>query len=100
MNVLQIYLCVYSEINKSILETKSNYENYLFKAALRTGFFEFQAKRDKYREMETLGMHRDLVIKFIETQALLMAPICPHIAEHIWILLGKVILTVVSKMTA
>ncbi|KAK0056665.1 leucine--tRNA ligase cytoplasmic [Biomphalaria pfeifferi] len=78
-----------SEINKSILETKSNYENYLFKAALRTGFFEFQAKRDKYREMETLGMHRDLVIKFIETQALVMAPICPHIAEHIWILLGK-----------
>ncbi|XP_059177006.1 leucine--tRNA ligase, cytoplasmic-like [Physella acuta] len=78
-----------SEINKSIMETKANYDSYLFKAALRTGFFEFQAKRDKYREVETQGMHRDLVFRFIEVQALLMAPICPHIAEHIWGLLGK-----------
>ncbi|CAL1544522.1 unnamed protein product [Lymnaea stagnalis] len=78
-----------SEINKSILETKVHYEGYLFKAALRTSFFEFQAKRDMYREIETQGMHKDLVLRFIETQALLMAPICPHVAEHIWGLLGK-----------
>ncbi|RUS86732.1 hypothetical protein EGW08_005522 [Elysia chlorotica] len=78
-----------SEINKAVEETKAHYENYLFKAALRTGFFEFQAKRDKYREFELQGMHHDLVFRFIEIQTLLMAPICPHMAEYVWGLLGK-----------
>ncbi|XP_067663552.1 leucine--tRNA ligase, cytoplasmic-like [Haliotis asinina] len=78
-----------SEINKSIAETKTNYDNYLFKDALRTGFFEFQAIRDKYREVEMEGMHRDLVLRFIEVQVLMLAPLCPHISEHIWGLLGK-----------
>lgn len=63
----------------------------LFKEALRTGFFEMQACRDKYRELNSNAeMHIDLVLKFIEIQALLMSPICPHVAEHIWGLLGKV----------
>nr|KAG5701780.1 hypothetical protein BaRGS_000770 [Batillaria attramentaria] len=73
-----------SEINKTIVETQAHYEAFLFKEALRTGFFEFQGKRDKYREVETEGMHHDLVFRFIEVQALLMTPICPHMAEHIW----------------
>jgi leucyl-tRNA synthetase len=29
-------------------------------------------------------MHRDLVDRFIRTQALLVAPIAPHYAEHVW----------------
>jgi leucyl-tRNA synthetase len=33
-------------------------------------------------------MHVDLVLEFIKRQALLMAPICPHVAEHVWELLG------------
>ena len=36
-----------SEINKAVEETKAQYENYLFKAALRTGFFEFQVRDSK-----------------------------------------------------
>lgn len=36
----------------------------LFKEALRTGFFEFQATRDKYRELSLLdGMHVDLILR-------------------------------------
>ena len=50
----------------------------------------FQAKRDRYREMSMKGVHVDLIFRFIELQALLMCPICPHIAEYIWGLLGKV----------
>jgi leucyl-tRNA synthetase len=74
-----------------IQETDDNYQKMLFKEALRTGFFELQASRDKYRELTLMkGMHRDLVIRFIEVQALLLSPICPHVAEHVWELLGKV----------
>ncbi|CAG2062926.1 unnamed protein product, partial [Timema podura] len=60
------------------------------KEALKAGFFELQAVRDKYRELSLLsGMHRELIDRFLEVQALLLAPICPHVAEHVWTLLGK-----------
>lgn len=50
----------------------------------------FQAAKDKYRELAIEGMHRDLVFQFIERQTLLLAPICPHLCEYTWGLLGKV----------
>lgn len=49
-----------------------------------------QAAKDKYRELAIEGMHRDLVFQFIERQTLLLAPICPHLCEYTWGLLGKV----------
>ncbi|KAK2170434.1 hypothetical protein LSH36_3g30089 [Paralvinella palmiformis] len=78
-----------AEMNKGIQETWENYEKMMFKEALRTGFYEYQAARDKYREMEVEGMHHDLVFRFIESQTLMLSPICPHICEHVWQLLGK-----------
>lgn len=79
-----------ADMNHGIKVTKEHYDQMMFKEALRTGFFEFQAARDKYRELCVLkGMHRDLVLRFIETQAVILSPICPHICEHIWSLLGK-----------
>lgn len=63
--------------------------------ALKEGFYEFQAARDSYREACTaanIGMHKDLVFRFVEWQALIITPIAPHWAEYIWQeLLGKVI---------
>ena len=61
----------------------------LFSEALRTGFFEYQALRDTYREVTMGDMNQTLIRKFIETQAVILSPICPHVAEHIWSLLGK-----------
>lgn len=77
---------------KKAIETDANYTKMLFKEALRSGFFELQAARDKYRELCAEDtMHRDLVLQYIRMQALLMAPICPHVAEHVWQLIGNVI---------
>ncbi|KAM5299815.1 leucine--tRNA ligase, cytoplasmic isoform 2-T2 [Ctenodactylus gundi] len=78
-----------SEMNAGITKTEQNYEKMMFKEALKTGFFEFQASKDKYRELAVEGMHRELVFRFIEVQTLLLAPFCPHLCEHVWILLGK-----------
>lgn len=36
-------------------------------------------------------MHEELVRRFVQTQALLLAPICPHVAEQIWKLTGHVL---------
>ncbi|KAK3795418.1 hypothetical protein RRG08_031765 [Elysia crispata] len=78
-----------SEINNTNRETRRHYQKYLYKAAVRTGFFDFQSKLSQYREAEPRGMHHDLVFRFIEIQVLLISPICPHMAEYIWGLLGK-----------
>lgn len=88
-----------SEINLKIKETGEFYEKMLFKEALRTGFFELQAVRDKYRELTVLeGMNADLILHFIEVQAVLLSPICPHVAEHVWELLGKVELILMQDL--
>ena len=34
-------------------------------------------------------MRKDLVIQFIEWQAIVLSPICPHVSEHLWALMGK-----------
>lgn len=78
-----------SEINQKIEQTNNYFDKFLFKEALRTGFFELQAARDKYRELSLDGMHLDLIMHFIEVQALLLSPICPHITEFVWTLIGK-----------
>lgn len=78
-----------NEMNRAINETKENYERMLFKEAIRTGFYEYQAIRDRYREFSLDGMNPKLVKRFIETQALILAPVCPHVAEQVWLILGK-----------
>lgn len=81
-----------NEMNKLMMATDENYNKMLFREALRTGFFEMQQARDKYREL-TLnenGMHAKLIMQFIEWQALALAPICPHVSEFLWMdLLNK-----------
>ncbi|KAJ1558521.1 cytosolic leucyl tRNA synthetase, partial [Nowakowskiella sp. JEL0078] len=86
------------EMNRVIQETKSAYEETLYRKALATGFYDLQNVRNEYRKnvtgqglvvlpgqtTEFDGLHRDLVLRFIEVQALLITPICPHFAEFVW----------------
>lgn len=79
-----------SEMNLKTKQTEEFYDKMMFKDALRACFFELQTARDKYRELcGAAGMHVDLVFEYIRLQALLLSPICPHVAEHIWTLLGN-----------
>lgn len=74
-----------SEMDRLIEESKQNYERMMFKEAVRTSFFEYQAIRDQYRELAVDGMHIDLVKRFIESQTVILSPRCPHTCEHIWV---------------
>ena len=72
-------------MNAKMRETSSNYDKMLFREGLRTGFFEMQGVRDKYRELcGSSGMSARLVRQFIEWQAVALAPVCPHIADYVW----------------
>lgn len=67
----------------------------LYKEALKTGFFELQAAKDKYVQLSTLDkINWTLIMKFIELQVILLSPICPHVSEYVWNLIGKVSLNV------
>jgi len=73
------------EINDLINITQSHYEATNYKDALKFGFYDFQSIRDWYREVTAdVGMHHDLVQHWIRAAALLVTPIAPHFAEHIW----------------
>lgn len=41
----------------------------MYREALKTGFYELQAARDRYREGCMSGMHKELVFRFIEVRS-------------------------------
>ncbi|XP_031274457.1 leucine--tRNA ligase, cytoplasmic-like [Pistacia vera] len=74
-----------NEINIAVKMTEQNYANYMFREALKTGFYDLQAARDEYRfSCGAGGMNRDLVWRFMDVQTRLITPICPHYAEYVW----------------
>ena len=59
-----------------------------FKLALKSGLYDFTSARDSYREAAIaagVGMHKVVVHRYIELQALMLAPIAPHWSEYIWL---------------
>ncbi|GAO46196.1 hypothetical protein G7K_0433-t1 [Saitoella complicata NRRL Y-17804] len=74
-----------NELNALIEVTKEQYDAAYYKNALKWGFYELQSLRDWYREVVAeKGMHKDLVMRFIEVQALLITPVAPHFADFVW----------------
>ena len=53
---------------------------------MKSGWYEMQISRDWYREVtqEAGGMHGDLVEYWIRAATLLVTPVAPHFAEHVW----------------
>ncbi|KAI8954138.1 leucyl-tRNA synthetase [Xylaria longipes] len=76
-----------NEINILVAQTKSFYIDTSFKLALKSGFYDFIASRDWYRDITKsvgISMHQHLVLRYIELQALLLAPIAPHFSEYLY----------------
>ncbi|GAM85172.1 hypothetical protein ANO11243_031760 [Dothideomycetidae sp. 11243] len=77
-----------NDLSALVKETEASYEETSYKTALKTGFYDFTAARDSYRTATAsagIGMHVDLIKKYIELQALMLAVIAPHWSEHIWL---------------
>lgn len=72
-----------NELNYLIEQTYEQYSLTNYKAALKFGLFDFQSARDYYRDCSPV-MHKDLVFKYIEKQALLLAPVAPHFSEYLY----------------
>mmetsp|Transcript_18753 Transcript_18753/g.30824 ORF Transcript_18753/g.30824 Transcript_18753/m.30824 type:complete len:1084 (+) Transcript_18753:230-3481(+) len=77
-----------NEMNVCVANTAKAYDRFLFRDAVIAGFDQLQKARDTYRDSVDV-MHRDLILRFIELQALLLTPVCPHFCEKVWRLLGR-----------
>jgi len=74
-----------NEINIAVKMTEQHYQNYMFREALKAGFFDLQSARDEYRfSCGAGGMSYDLACRFMDVQTRLITPICPHYAEYVW----------------
>lgn len=72
-----------AEIDFSIISTRKAFEQTNFREGLKTGFFDLQNARDRYRAAVPL-MNRALIKRFVAVQAALLYPIAPHFSEHVW----------------
>lgn len=77
----------YQEIIKLVSECKAAYDGMLFREALKLGFYDLQNARNEYRKAVAAGgvaMHAQVVEKFMQVQALVLAPITPHFSDYLW----------------
>ena len=77
-----------NEMNAIVHECRTHYEHTDYKLALKSALYDFTSARDFYRESSTaagIKMHKDLILQYIELQALLLTVIAPHWAEYIWL---------------
>ncbi|KAI9677845.1 MAG: cytosolic leucyl tRNA synthetase [Trizodia sp. TS-e1964] len=81
--------CLFENEMRSVVhEAKHHYENTMYKLALKSALYDFTSARDFYREATKaagIEMHHDLVILYVELQALLLTPITPHWSDFIWL---------------
>lgn len=76
-----------NEMNSVVAQAYQHYELTNYKTALKSALFDFTAARDFYREATTAagqGMRRDLILRYVELQSLLLAPIAPHWCDYMW----------------
>jgi leucyl-tRNA synthetase len=76
-----------SAVNRAIVEADRAYGRTMYREALVQCFFAMNAARDWYRsvaELISAKMKKSLVLKFILAQAVMLSPIAPHFADHVW----------------
>ncbi|KAF9175744.1 cytosolic leucyl tRNA synthetase [Mortierella sp. AD011] len=82
-----------SQMNKLVNQAEADYEATFYREAVKNGFYELTAARDFYREaclLMEIPMNKDLIMRYIEVQTLVISPIVTHWSEHVWgKLLGK-----------
>ena len=74
-----------NELNYAIETTTKSYNEIRYKQALKHGFFEPQTVKEDYLIGKGgKGVNPFLLLKYIETQLILLNPITPHFAEYCW----------------
>ncbi|EPY41414.1 leucyl-tRNA synthetase [Angomonas deanei] len=74
-----------NSINDLIVRTDKFYEKMQFRVALNAAFHELTNEFSQYKlNCDDLHTHKDVVARFYETLTLLLQPLAPPFAEHMW----------------
>uniref|UniRef100_A0A1D2A3Q3 leucine--tRNA ligase n=2 Tax=Auxenochlorella protothecoides TaxID=3075 RepID=A0A1D2A3Q3_AUXPR len=74
-----------NEINAAVHRTKAAYDDMNFRDVVLAGWYALSNARDAYLVACAVeGLNRELILRFVEVAALLVAPIAPHTSEYIW----------------
>jgi leucyl-tRNA synthetase len=86
----QVFL---NELNVCVQQADVAYSKLQFREALKYAWHQLQIERDLYKlaqdaEKQCERMHRDVLWRFFEVQAILLSPLCPHFCQHLWDITG------------
>ncbi|PHJ25935.1 leucyl-trna synthetase [Cystoisospora suis] len=74
-----------NEIVTCTQAAEAAYEVFQYREALKNGLYELHTRRDQYKLLcGDQHMHKDLLHVWLKTQCQVLAPVAPHICEHIW----------------
>lgn len=71
-------------INELIIKTKSYYQSMQFRLVLNTAFHELTTEFSQYKMYTDNDIHADVMRRYYEVLTLLLTPLAPHFAEHMW----------------
>lgn len=75
----------HEQMQMCLKNAKESYEQYRFKRVCHWAFNELDRIRKNYENWCTsIGMHSDLIRKYVEVQTLFLAPIIPNYCGNIW----------------
>ena len=74
-----------NEINRALIRYIENFEKLILREVIIDALYNFQHKREDYRlNVGNHGFRRDLVIKYVKLQLLMLYPVAPHFSEVMW----------------
>lgn len=71
-------------MNTLIERTKSYYENMQFRLVLNSAYHELTSEYSLYKQYVSNDVHAEMVHRYYEVLSLLLTPLAPHFAEHMW----------------
>mmetsp|Transcript_3412 Transcript_3412/g.5764 ORF Transcript_3412/g.5764 Transcript_3412/m.5764 type:complete len:884 (-) Transcript_3412:170-2821(-) len=71
-------------INIAIDKTSQFYDEMKYKQALKCAFFELQAIKEDYLIAMSGKANPYVLVRFLETQLIMMNPITPHFSQYCW----------------
>jgi len=79
-------------MNRLVIEARSQYDRMAYRAALIACYFDFASAKDLYRDVCKSAKqlpNKQLLLRYYKWQLIILSPVCPHICEYGWGLLGE-----------
>ena len=74
-----------SQLEKTLINVDKCYETMKHRDVLKYGFFDLLALKEDYKHhCGTHQMRKDVFLKYLETQLIVMYPIIPHFCDMMW----------------